>query len=123
MAKQYDCNKCPAYCCSYARIIVSPADIKRLAKHHDVSVAVARERYTKKGDERGERVLRHKEDEHYKSVCRFLDSETRQCTIYEGRPKICREFPGANKCGYYDFLSFEREAQEDPEWVATTDGS
>ena len=28
--------------------------------------------------------------------------------------------PGG-RCGYYDFLSFERRAQEDPEYVATTD--
>jgi uncharacterized protein len=121
MAKQYNCTKCPAYCCSYSRIIVSHADIKRLAKHHGVTVVVAKERFTKKGLERGERVLRHQEDEHYKSICRFLNTETRQCTIYAARPKICREFPGANRCGYYDFLKFEREAQEDPDLVATTD--
>ena len=41
-------------------------------------------------------------------------------TIYTARPRICREFPGAVKCGYYEFLKFEREAQEDPELVATT---
>jgi hypothetical protein len=121
MVKQYDCSKCPAYCCSYSRIIVSDADIKRLAKHHGLSMAVARERFTKKGLEPGERIMRHQEDVHYKSICRFLDTKTRQCTIYNARPKICREFPGATKCGYYEFLKFERETQEDPELVATTD--
>ena len=51
----------------------------------------------------------------------FLDKETRNCTIYEGRPKICREFPTQKRCGYYEFLIWEREVQDDPDWVATTD--
>ena len=51
----------------------------------------------------------------------FLDEETRNCGIYEARPQICRDFPTQSRCGYYDFLMFEREVQDDPEWVATTD--
>ena len=120
MARLYNCSNCPAYCCSYARIVVTEKDLERLARHFGVDRETARRRYTKKGDEPGERVMRHKEDEHYTTVCRFLDSETRNCTIYEARPRICREFPGAGRCGYYDFLMFERRAQDDPEWVATT---
>ena len=30
---QFNCLKCPAYCCSYAEIGASDFDIKRLAKH------------------------------------------------------------------------------------------
>ena len=115
----YDCNDCPAYCCSYERIIVGKRDIKRLTKHHGLSFDKARSKFTKKGEEKGERILRHRRDEHYGSVCRFLDRESRQCTIYEARPGICREFPGTKRCGYYDFLVFERDLQEDPELVAT----
>ena len=33
---------------------------------------------------------------------------------------MCRSFPGGGRCGYYDFLSFERRAQEDDEFVALT---
>jgi Fe-S-cluster containining protein len=117
---RYNCLKCPAYCCSYTRIIVTPADIRRLAKYHGISVAKAREKFTRKGYEKGERILRHKADEHFTTICRFVDSETRRCTIYEGRPKICREFPGTRHCGYYDFLAFERRTQEDPEYISTT---
>ena len=116
----YDCDKCPAYCCSYARIIVSKKDIKRLAKHYGLSQRKARKKFTKKGEEKGERVLRHRKDEHYGTACRFLDQETRQCTVYEARPEICGEFPGTKRCGYYDFLSFERHTQEDSDFVATT---
>ena len=86
----YDCEKCPAYCCSYERVIVSRKDIRRLAEHHGLSFDKARKKLTKKGEEKGERVLRHRRDEIYGTVCRFLDQETRQCTVYDARPGICR---------------------------------
>lgn len=109
----YDCDRCPAYCCSYARIIVDDADIARLAEGLGIDPERARARFTKRGDEPDERVLRHKGDHLFDTVCRFLDSDTRQCTIYEHRPSICREHPGKRRCGYYDFLEYEREMQED----------
>jgi Fe-S-cluster containining protein len=115
----YDCERCPAYCCSYPRIIIKKRDLKRLAKHHGISAEKARKRFTKKGEEPGERVLRHRKDEHYGSVCRFLDRDERMCTIYDARPTICRDYPSTRKCGYWEFLKFERKLQEDPEFVAT----
>ena len=117
MAPAYDCHLCPAYCCSYPRVIVSDKDLERLARHFGIGLDDARRRLTKRGAEPGERVLRHRRDGIYKSVCRFLDRESRQCTVYEARPGICREYPGEPRCGYYDFLSFERRAQEDPDFV------
>ena len=116
----YDCDKCPAYCCTYTRIAVTPRDIERLARHFSIGVRAAKRRFTKKGEERGEVILRHQKDVHFGTACRFLDTETRRCTIYEARPKVCREFPGAVRCGYYDFLSFERRTQEDDTYVSTT---
>ena len=113
----YDCSRCPAYCCSYPRVIVNRTDLKRLARHFGIAVETARERLTKNGAERGERVLRHRKDHVYKSVCRFLDRDSRECTIYEARPTICRQYPGEPNCGYYDFLSFERRTQQDPDFI------
>ena len=101
--------------------MVTPADLRRLAKHFGLDLETARWRFTKKGPEKGDRALRHKQDDYYGSVCRFLDSETRNCGIYKARPRICRDFPGLKRCGYYDFLTFERRLQEDPDWVSTTD--
>ena len=121
MAKnKYDCLKCPAYCCSYAHIPVTDKDITRLAKYFDVSWEKARKKFIKKGDDESPLVLRHQEDEHFDTICQFLDLDTRNCTIYEARPEICRTFPTQNRCGYYDFLMFEREVQDDDEWIATT---
>ena len=115
----YNCKNCPAYCCSYPNIGVSKADIERLARHFGVSPETATRRFTKKGAE-GTEALRHQRDEHYGTVCRFLDPEERRCTIYEARPHICRRYPGSGRCGYYDFLCSERHLLEDPEYVATT---
>ena len=120
MARLYNCDKCPAYCCSYGRTVVTKADIKRLARHFSVDFDTAIKRFTKQGEKSSERILRHQADEHFVTICRFLDTETRNCTIYNARPKICREFPGEGRCGYYDFLNFERRTQDDPDWIATT---
>jgi Fe-S-cluster containining protein len=113
----YNCDKCPAYCCSYPRIQATHKDIQRLARHFGLSVDKARETLTKKGEEEGERVLRQQHDHIYDSVCAFLDRQSRQCTVYASRPKICRDYPGSSRCGYYDFLSFERRTQEDPDFI------
>lgn len=114
---QYNCNKCPAYCCCYPEIETTDRDIKRLAKHHGVSEKTARKKFTKKTEDGDRRCLRHRKDEHFGSSCMFLHPETRGCTIYEGRPTICREYPGVSKCAYYEFLKAERRAQEDPDLV------
>ena len=116
----YSCMRCPAYCCSYPRIVVDKRDLRRLAKHFGLSEEAAWKKFTKRGHTARERVLRHKSDEIFGTVCRFLDSETRMCTAHEARPKICREYPGAVRCGYYDFLCAERRSQDDPEYIATT---
>jgi len=116
----YDCAKCPAYCCSYETIGVNRRDVKRLARHFDVDVETAERRFTKMKD--GERVLRHQKDAIYGSVCMFLDKKTRRCTIYEARPAVCHEYPDRARCGYYDFLRWERTFQQDPEFVPLKKG-
>lgn len=119
MPSFYNCDRCPAYCCSYPRIPVEEADVHRLALHLNLPFETVARKFTKKGDEPGEVILRHKPDPIYGTACKFLDRTTRRCTVYEGRPAICRNYPGA-RCGYYDFLSFERRAQEDPEFIPST---
>ena len=64
--------------------------------------------------------MRRKKDQHYGRICQFFDTDKRRCTIYEARPAACRDFPGEGRCGYWDFLSFERSGQEDPEYVSNT---
>lgn len=114
----YDCLNCPSYCCTYPRIPVTQRDIRRLAKHFGIDEATAEKRFVKKGWEKRERVLRHQKDEVYGSACRFLDLETRLCTVHGARPAICRAHPSTPNCGYYTFLMSERRLQDDPELVA-----
>jgi Fe-S-cluster containining protein len=116
---QYDCSKCPGYCCSYPRIEVKDADVKRLARHFSIEVDEARRRFTRtyRSDEGVERILRHQKDDIYGSMCRFCDTQERRCTIYAARPTVCRQYPNGSKCGYYDFLKFERKHQDDPDFV------
>ncbi|HEY9421501.1 MAG TPA: YkgJ family cysteine cluster protein [Thermoanaerobaculia bacterium] len=120
MANFYCCDRCPSYCCSYPRIPVKAADIKRLARHLGMTSEAAALKFTKEGEEPGEIILRHQPDRIYGTICRFIDLETRRCTVYEARPAICRTYPGNSRCGYYDFLAFERRVQEDPEFIPST---
>ena len=108
----YNCSKCPAYCCSiYERVQVTKRDLKRLAKHFAVDLETAARRFTSVWQ--GERVLRRKADPIFGKACKFLNPDTRQCTIYHARPLVCREFPARARCAYYDLLQFERVQQGD----------
>ena len=118
----YDCLKCPGYCCSYPVIALKKKDVRRLAQHFGVSEAVAERRFTR-ADHGYKRIMKRKKDEHFGKICQFFDTETRRCSVYEARPSICREFPAEKRCGYYDFLDFERRHQEDDTHVATTNSS
>jgi Fe-S-cluster containining protein len=119
MTKLYDCFKCPGYCCSYPVIVVSRFDLARIARHFKITAEEAERRFTtsKHGYRR---IMRRKADPHFGRTCRFFDTEARRCTIYEARPRVCRSFPGEGRCGYYDFLRFERKGQKDPEYISTT---
>ena len=90
-------------------------DVRRLAKRFGMEPEAAEKRFTKKAAD-GTRIMRHKVDEVFPTACQFLDQETRACTVYEHRPKICRDFP-THRCGYYDFMMWEREQQDDDEFV------
>jgi hypothetical protein len=115
----YNCQKCPGYCCSYPLIRLEKRDVERLARHHGLAFETARRRFTEKAHG-AKYAMRRKPDQHYGGICQFFDTEARRCTVYEARPGICRAFPGRSRCGYYDFLMFERRAQDDDEWVAVT---
>ena len=115
----YSCSKCPAYCCTYSDIEVTQRDIERLARHFDVGFEVAERRYTKVSS-KGAPLLRHKRDRIFDSACMFLDQTKRQCTVYDARPGVCRKFPESSRCGYYEFLKFERDQQGDDAYVALT---
>ena len=119
---QFDCSKCPGYCCSYPHIEIQKRDVQRLAKHFGLSYEEAERRFTRWAkDEDGEvRILRHQKDAIYGSICRFFDTEARRCTVYAARPGVCRQYPNGSKCGYYEFVRFERKHQDNPDFIPLT---
>ena len=117
---RYSCAKCPGYCCSYPEIEVTPRDIERLARHFELSPDTAEERFTKYDPKEKVRLLRHRRDRIFETVCMFLDQKTRRCTVYHARPGVCRDYPDSPRCGYYEFLKFERAHQDDPKFIALT---
>ncbi len=111
---KYDCNECPAYCCSvYERVQVNRRDVLRLAKYFGVTEEIAAARYTKVINK--ERILRRKADPLFGEACTFLNLATRQCGIYHARPGTCRQFPDTARCAYWDLLRFEKQQQGDPD--------
>src|SRR6266508_1397355 len=86
----YDCTKCPAYCCTYDWILVTKRDIARLAKRFELSYEEAEKKFTKFIKSYGHRVLRRHKD---------------------------HVFPEEERCGYYDFLTWERQHQDDESFI------
>jgi len=117
--KNYNCLKCPGYCCSYPAVVVTKRDVVRLAKHFSLTLKAFEQKYLKSAHGY-KRIMRRKKDKYYGRICQFFDIEERRCTIYKARPAVCREYPGVSSCGYYDFLRFERDAQNDKAYVSTT---
>ncbi len=91
-------------------------DIQRLADHFKVDFKEAKRKFTREY-EPGERILKHRKDTVYATICRFFDQTERRCTIYAARPQVCRDYPNGGRCGYYDFLKFERKHQDDKEFI------
>ena len=117
---KYSCLKCPAYCCTYSEIEVTPRDVERLAKHAGLDYRTAEERFTKYDEKEKARLLRHRKDTVFESVCMMFDQKARRCTVYEARPAVCRNYPDSPRCGYYEFLKFERAHQGDDAFIALT---
>ena len=112
---EYDCSKCPGWCCSYERIRVTPDDIDRLADHFDSSPKEIKDNCLEKHGK--DLYLRHREDPIYKSICVFFHRIERRCMVYEARPEVCHHYPWGKRCGYYDFIKFEREQMGDNEFI------
>ena len=84
--RHVDCTAC-ANCCRNSVVSVNKSEIENIARHiGSTPEAVARLYTVPDPDTPGLRILRSS-----KEGCIFLDGNL--CTIYEGRPKTCRDFP------------------------------
>ncbi len=82
-----DCLQC-ANCCKTTGPLFTQADIERIAKYLKLKPQKFIADYLSV-DEDGDHVLQQ-------LPCTFLDSDN-YCTIYDLRPKACREFPHTNR--------------------------
>jgi len=80
---RYDCLEC-ANCCRSISPIIYEKDIDRIAKYLRMKPSKVTEKYFQK-DEEGDFVFRT-------TPCPFLLPDN-YCSIYEVRPKSCREYP------------------------------
>ncbi len=83
-----DCLTC-GNCCRTTSPIFRDVDIERIAKHVGMRVAEFTDKYLHQDEER-DWVLNS-------SPCTFLNLEDNKCSIYEVRPKACREYPHTDR--------------------------
>jgi hypothetical protein len=87
-----DCLRC-AGCCRNIPPIVNDTDIKRIARQLRMKPTQFSEQYIRR-DEDGDQVINT-------TPCPFL-GEDLYCSIYEVRPKACREYPHTNEMAFRD---------------------
>lgn len=94
-----DCLQC-ANCCKTTGPLFTRKDIERISKHLKMKAADFEEKYLRV-DEDGDHVLQ--------SVpCTFLGSDN-YCSIYEVRPKACREYPHTDRDKQQQILHLTRK--------------
>ncbi len=92
--KRIDCLQC-ANCCKTTSPIFRDVDIDRIAKHLGMKSAQFTERYLHI-DEENDWVLNT-------APCAFLGADN-YCSIYDVRPKACREFPHTDRKNMHQIM-------------------
>ena len=86
-----DCLQC-ANCCKTTGPLFTEKDIERIAKHLRMKSVDFEQKFLRT-DEENDKVLQD-------LPCWFLNSDN-TCSIYEVRPKACREFPHTDRKKIY----------------------
>lgn len=81
------CLRCGTCCRWPGHVFLVPEDVTLLAKHVGMGEAEFISSYTRLASNRGGLSLTEQPD----GACVFLNGNT--CSVYDGRPKQCREFP------------------------------
>ena len=92
-----------ANCCKTTGPLFTHSDINRIAKHLGMKTTQFIEEYLRL-DEDGDNVLQ-------KTPCSFL-GEDNYCSIYDVRPKACREFPHTDRYKMHQILELTRKNTE-----------
>jgi uncharacterized protein len=92
--EEVDCLTC-ANCCKTTSPIFIGADIDRISRFLKIKPSAFTEEYLKIDNE-GDYVLKS-------SPCAFLGADN-YCSIYEARPRACREYPHTNRKKMHQIL-------------------
>lgn len=88
---EIDCTQC-ANCCRNLGPLFTEADITRISKHFRMKLPAFEEAFLRT-DEDGDKVFQA-------MPCPFLGDDN-LCSIYDVRPKACREFPHTDRKKIY----------------------
>ncbi len=94
-SEKIDCLSC-ANCCRTLGPRLTDKDVERMAKETRMKVRDFTLRYLKT-DEDGDLVFQS-------MPCPFLGDDN-YCSIYEGRPKACREYPHTDRKRFYQIYN------------------
>lgn len=97
-----NCLEC-ANCCKTTGPLFTTTDIDRLAKHFRMKAGDFMDQYLRK-DEDGDFVLKT-------TPCPFLGTDN-YCSVYENRPKACREYPHTDRNKMHQILELTRKNAE-----------
>jgi uncharacterized protein len=92
--EKIDCLEC-ANCCRSISPAMKDSDIRRMASELRINEAELIQRFLLV-DEDGDYVFRS-------SPCPFLEKDNR-CSIYDVRPRACREYPHTDRKRFYQIL-------------------
>lgn len=91
---EYNCLDC-ANCCKTISPIITYRDMDKISKSLGLKPGAFREKYLHE-DEEGDFVFNT-------APCPFLGKD-RHCSVYESRPKACREYPHTDRKNMYQIL-------------------
>ncbi len=90
--RSVDCTRC-ANCCKTMTVLLTEADIDRIARHLGTTVEEFAARYSEPDEEEAPLLKMRQQP------CPFLGGDN-CCTIYDVRPAACREYPHTDKEGF-----------------------
>ncbi len=102
---EVDCLSC-ANCCKTMTPTFTPADIKRIAAHLNMTQDEFKAKWLYK-ERGGNRDWLNK-----KQPCQFLNLEDNKCSIYEVRPLDCSGFPHLPKRKMVDYMHVHKQNLE-----------
>jgi uncharacterized protein len=95
MWQETDCLSC-ANCCKTMSPTYTPADLKRISSHFDMTVDEFKAKWLYKD--------RNNDWLNKKQPCQFLNLTDNKCSIYPIRPKDCAGFPHHTKKKMVDYV-------------------